>query len=326
MLNSTQFTRPPILSSELSPSQEAVRRKLKQARIALPGLGGVGSAHLVTLASMGAGTFHLADLDCYETSNIQRQLGASMATLNRPKVEVMAEQARRLNPDVHVRRFPQGIHAGNIDRFLKDIDIVVDGIEFFAIDVRRMLYQACLQHRIPVVHAGPIGYGAALYVFLPDGPSFDQHFGMEDDMTRAEQLIAHLMGHSAAMINDINPRHLDIAHHKGPALGSACILCASVAATEVVKILNGIETKAAAPNGVYFDPYRGTTLRLRAAPSLRRSLRGRLARWTIFRRLPELRDMHERELRNRTKRPVSVVPQPCSSAATPPPSLESLKS
>ncbi len=289
----------------------AVQDVLKDICIALPGLGGVGSAHLVTLAAMGVGHFHLADLDHYETSNIQRQLGASLETLNRPKVDVMAERAVQLNPNARIRRFPEGIQRDNIDAFLEGVDVVVDGIEFFAIEVRRMLYRACRRRKIPVVHAGPIGYGAALYVFLPEGPSFDEHFGIEDDMTRAEQLIAHLMGHSAAMVNDVDPQYLDVRNRKGPALGSACVLCASVAATEVIKIVTGEKIEAAAPLGIYFDPYRGTTRKLHAAPSLRHSLRGKLYRWLVFRRLPEFREMHETEQR------VRIQADPDACCATP---------
>lgn len=282
-----------------TPLDTRVRNRMRRACIAIPGLGGVGSAHLVTLASMGAGCFHLADLDHYETSNIQRQMGADLTTIGRAKVEVMAKRARELNPSVRVRCFPRGIQPENIDAFLDGVDVVADGIEFFAIEVRRMLYRACRERRIPVVHAGPIGYGAALYVFRPDGPSFDEHFGMEDGMTRAELLIAHLLGHSKAMVADIDPKYLDLANRKGPALGSACTFCAGVAATEIIKIINGEPSAAAAPHGIYYDPYRGGTRRLGAAPHLRRSLRGRLARRMVFRRLPAFKEMHENELRAR---------------------------
>ena len=63
----------------------------------------------------------------------------------------------------------------------------------------------------------------------------------------------------------------------------------------MVKLVTGRGVPAAAPNGIYFDPYRGRTIPLRPRPSLLHSLRGRVLRYLGFRRFPALRAMHERE-------------------------------
>lgn len=74
--------------------QQALRRK----RIAIAGMGGVGGVHLLTLARMGIGAFNISDLDTFELPNFNRQAGATLSSLDRPKVEVMAEMARDINP------------------------------------------------------------------------------------------------------------------------------------------------------------------------------------------------------------------------------------
>lgn len=275
---------------------EAEQARLRQTCVGLPGMGGVGGAHLQTLARLGIGAFHLADPDTFDQANLNRQCGATTTTLGRAKVDVLAEMARSINPEARVRSFPDGVTADNTTDFLDGVDVVVDGIEFFAIEARRRLYAACRRRGIPVIQAGPIGYGAAVLVFLPTGPSFDAHFGIDDAMTRAEMLLAHALGHGAALRQDIDPTRVDLEKQKGPALASACLLCAATAATELLKLRCNRGPVMAAPHGVYYDPFRGRTLALRPVPSMRTSLRGRLLRWLSFRRIPALRTLHEREL------------------------------
>ena len=154
---------------------------------------------------------------------------------------------------------------------------------------------ACRERRIPVVNAGPIGYGAALLVFLPDGISFDEYFRIEDGMTRAEQLLAQALGLAPGLVSDVDPSRVNFEKRQGPALATTCLLCAATATTEVLKLVTGRGTPAVAPCGVYFDPFRGRTVPLRPRPSLIRSLRGRVLRYAGFRRFPALREMHQHE-------------------------------
>ena len=77
---------------------EAEQQVLRGKRVAIAGLGGVGGAHLLTLTRLGIGRFHLADFDRFELHNFNRQVGATVHTVGRPKVDVMAEMASAINP------------------------------------------------------------------------------------------------------------------------------------------------------------------------------------------------------------------------------------
>jgi len=72
---------------------------LRGKRVAIAGMGGVGGLHLLTLARLGIGRFRISDLDHFELANFNRQAGAGISTLGRPKVEVMAAMAREINPE-----------------------------------------------------------------------------------------------------------------------------------------------------------------------------------------------------------------------------------
>jgi molybdopterin/thiamine biosynthesis adenylyltransferase len=290
----TEFDYQSAFARNLGLVNEDEQAKLRAARVALPGLGGVGGAHLQGLARMGIGAFHLADPDIFETVNFNRQLGATMTTIGCRKVHVMAQLAASINPSADVKAFSDGLTPENVDAFLQDVDVVVDGLEFFAMSVRRLLYRECRVRGIPVVNAGPIGYGAALLVFTADGISFDEFFGIDDSMTRAEQLLAMGLALGPGLAGDLDPKRVDFENEKGPALASACLLCAALASTEVLKLVTGRGTVTVAPAGKYFDPFRGQILPLKIQPNFQ-SAEGRTRRDRCFERFPALKAMHVRE-------------------------------
>lgn len=87
---------------------EKEQEQLRGSRIAIAGMGGVGGIHLLTLVRLGVGKFHIADFDTFDQVNFNRQAGATMSTLGRSKVDVMAERALDINPDLDIQTFPQG--------------------------------------------------------------------------------------------------------------------------------------------------------------------------------------------------------------------------
>jgi hypothetical protein len=134
----------------------AEQERLRNARVAIAGLGGVGGVHLATLARLGIGSFHIADPDSYELANFNRQHGATVETLGRSKAEVMAERARAINPEVRLRVFDQPITPANVARFLDGVDVLVDGIDFFALDARRLLFREARRRGLWAITAGPM--------------------------------------------------------------------------------------------------------------------------------------------------------------------------
>lgn len=231
---------------------------LQRKRVAIAGMGGVGGVHLVTLARLGIGAFNIADFDAFDIVNFNRQAGAAVSTLGRPKIDVMAETARDINPECDVRQFPQGVSEQNLDEFLRDVDLYVDGLDFFAFDARRATFMACHRLQIPAVTAAPLGMGTAVLVFLPGRMSFDEYFCL-DGCDEEEMAIRFLLGLSPAMLQRsylADASRVNLAEHRGPSTAAACQLCAGVSATESLKILLRRGGVAAAPRGYQFDAYR----------------------------------------------------------------------
>jgi molybdopterin/thiamine biosynthesis adenylyltransferase len=237
---------------------EAEQQVLRGKRIAIAGMGGVGGAHLLTLTRMGIGRFNLADFDKFELHNFNRQVGANVHSIGRAKVDVMAEMASAINPELEIRTFADGVHAANAERFLEGVDLYVDGLDFFVFDERQRVFDLCSQRGIPAITAAPLGMGAALLVFLPERMSFEQYFRMGTAST-AEKAARFLVGLSPSMLQMgylVDPSRLDLAARTGPSTPMACDLCAGIAATEALKVLLGRGGVVAAPWGVHFDAYK----------------------------------------------------------------------
>lgn len=234
-------------------------RTLRHSRVAIAGLGGVGGSHLLVLARLGIGRFHIADFDHFELHNMNRQAGASMSRLGQPKVEVLRDMALDINPEVDIHTFPDGVSASNMDAFLEGVDIYVDGLDFFAFQARREMFAACKRHGIPAVTVAPLGMGAALLNFDPQGMSFDHYFDLEDRLSDEELSVRFMMGLAPAMLHMgylADPAAVDLAHQRGPSTPMACDLCAGVAGTEVLKILLKRGRVTWAPRGLHYDAFR----------------------------------------------------------------------
>ena len=212
---------------------------LRNSRVAIAGLGAVGGMHLITLARMGIGNFHIADLDRFELVNFNRQIGATLTTLGRPKVKVMREMVADINPTASVTSFADGVHAGNIDRFLDGVDIAVDGLDYFAVEARDVFYRTAYAQNIPVVAAGPLGASAALLVFAPGGMTWQDYFAMDLAQSPEDRFVLFAIGTAprGLQFSYLDTRYVNFTKQQGPSLSLAVQLCAGVVGAEVLKFL-----------------------------------------------------------------------------------------
>ena len=212
---------------------------LREARVAVAGLGGVGGAHVLTLARLGIGRFNIADFDRFEVHNFNRQAGASMPFLGQPKVDVIGKLASDINPEADIRLFSRGVTPENVDDFLTDV-------------------AACRKRGIPALTAAPLGMGVSLLAFHANGMSFEEYFRLEG-FDRQEQLARFIAGLSPAMLQRhylVAPEAVNFAQQRGPSTMMACDLCAGVMGTSVLKLLLGRGPIKYAPWAMQFDAYR----------------------------------------------------------------------
>jgi tRNA A37 threonylcarbamoyladenosine dehydratase len=102
---------------------------LARAVVAIPGLGGVGGQHLISLARSGFRRFRLADPDCFELANFNRQFGATVPSLG-PQAGDHARGGHGHQSVPGNREFPEGVTEDNLEEFVRGADVVVDSLDF----------------------------------------------------------------------------------------------------------------------------------------------------------------------------------------------------
>ena len=233
--------------------------QLKTKKVAIAGMGGVGGVHMLTLARLGIGGFHISDLDRFELANFNRQVGANLSTIGVPKVDALKRMALDINPDLDITTFPDGIDDSNIDAFLDGVDLFIDGFDFFVLDVRARVFARCAELGIPAMTAAPLGMGTAYLIFMPGGMTFEEYFRLEG-LTQNQQYVNFFMGLVPKGLQRsylMDPTRLDLPGQRGPSSAIGCQMCAGVMGAEAVKVLLNRGPVRAAPYYHQFDAFQG---------------------------------------------------------------------
>ena len=145
-----RYARHLVLAEVGGPGQQ----RLKAARVAVVGLGGVGGPATLYLAAAGLGALRLIDDDAVALSNLQRQVAFTTADIGRSKVEAGAAAVAALNPHVRIEPVAKRLTSQNAARLIAGCDVVIDGTDDFA--ARFAVNAACVAARVPLV-SGALG-------------------------------------------------------------------------------------------------------------------------------------------------------------------------
>jgi molybdopterin/thiamine biosynthesis adenylyltransferase len=141
------------------------QQKLAKSKVAVVGIGGLGTASSLYLALAGVGYLRLIDQDTVETPNLHRQILYSLDDLHYPKAEVAAERLEKLNPLLKAESISENVNASNVEKLLAGVDLVVDGLDNMF--TRYLLNRACVKLGVPYVFGAAIGIEGNLSVFAP---------------------------------------------------------------------------------------------------------------------------------------------------------------
>lgn len=139
--------------------------KLAKSKIAIVGVGGLGTVSSLYLTLAGVGYIRLIDQDIIETQNLHRQMLYSLDDLNYPKTEIAAKRLEKLNPLIKIETAAENLNAENVERLFDGVDCVVDGLDNMM--TRYLINRACVKKKIPYVFGAAIGVEGNLSVFSP---------------------------------------------------------------------------------------------------------------------------------------------------------------
>ncbi|MFI4884589.1 MAG: molybdopterin-synthase adenylyltransferase MoeB [Steroidobacterales bacterium] len=192
----------------------AGQERLKSARVAVIGAGGLGAPAALYLAAAGIGTLGLVDFDRVELSNLQRQVLFASADLGRLKTEAARERLLALNPGIAVVAHPLDLRADNVLGVLRDYDLVLDGTD--RLTTRYLVNDACVLLGKPLVAAAIHRFEGHAMTYMPGrGPCYRCLFPAAEE---------GLVGNCA----------------EAGVLGVLPGVLGAIQATEAVKVLTGI--------------------------------------------------------------------------------------
>ena len=149
--------------------------RLKAAKVAVIGCGGLGSPILLYLAAAGVGTLGIIDGDRVDESNLQRQVLYGTESVGKPKVEETAKRLQSLNPNVKIEAHFEQLTSQNALEILGDYDLVIDGSDNFP--TRYLVNDACVLLNKPLVYGAIYRFEGQVAIFnYQNGPNYRDLF------------------------------------------------------------------------------------------------------------------------------------------------------
>jgi molybdopterin/thiamine biosynthesis adenylyltransferase len=190
------------------------QEKILLSKVAVIGLGGLGSSSSLYLTLAGVGFLRLIDQDIVELHNLHRQALYTPEDVRYPKVEVAAKRLQKLNPHLQVDPIAEHVRHSNVDELIEGMDCVIDGLD--NMETRYILNASCVRHGTPYVFGGAIGLEGNITIFNPpETPCLECVFPSLDD------------------------RYLQHCDTRG-VLGTTVGIVASIQAMETIKLITGI--------------------------------------------------------------------------------------
>ncbi len=139
--------------------------KLKNSKVCVVGVGGLGNPITSRLAAMGVGTLRIVDRDVIELSNLHRQTMFDESDVGQVKVEVAAKKLQKLNPDCKIEALAISVNDYTALEVVEGCDVVIDALD--SVNARYALNKACVKFGIPFVTGAAVGVSGQIFTILP---------------------------------------------------------------------------------------------------------------------------------------------------------------
>ncbi len=227
------------IGGERGPSE--CQQRLREAKVAVLGVGGLGGWSAWALACCGIGEIWLVDGDRVEISNLNRQILYTEADVGLLKVEVAATRLRAFNSAARITATARRLESRHeIADFIAGADVVIDAADWPAHDIERWCNAACFEARIPYItmsHFPPIARVGPLYV-----PGVTGCFACQETAYRREYPLF-----DAA----VEQRRAQAS--PAATLGPACGLIGGQVGMEVMHLLTGLAEPSTLGNAQIYD-------------------------------------------------------------------------
>lgn len=158
------------------------QERLRKSRVAVAGCGCIGALSSELLVRAGLGHIKIADPDSFDISNINRQITALKSTVGKNKAKVLEKRLKDINPEISIDCYPEAITNKNVNKFIEDTDLIIDGMDYYAFDDMLSLHREAEKRNIPVVTAVSLAFGGNYFAFDKNSITFEEYVGYRDGM------------------------------------------------------------------------------------------------------------------------------------------------
>jgi adenylyltransferase/sulfurtransferase len=139
--------------------------KLKNAKVCVVGVGGLGNPIATRLVAMGIGKIRIVDRDVIELSNLHRQTMFDESDIGQVKVEAAAKKLKKMNPDVEIEALPVSVNDYTALDVVEGCDVVIDALD--SVNARYSLNKSCIKKNIPFVTGAAVGVSGQAFTIIP---------------------------------------------------------------------------------------------------------------------------------------------------------------
>ena len=238
------------------------QERLRNSKIIIFGLGGVGGMESILCARSGIGHISGVDPDIFELSNTNRQMMAMTSTMNEYKSVATEKHLKDINPYLSTNFQNIRVNEDNVDELIKGHDLVLEALD--DMPSRIVVHRAAKKHGIPSVSmSGSPPHRGFVSSFFPDGMSYEDALNIP---TKGKSISDPVV---TKFVHDIKKKRAQYSVSKGAPQSWADDFCsgragwiitpirasliASFSCHEAIQILIGQEPLARAPKGVYID-------------------------------------------------------------------------
>lgn len=242
---------------------EAEQERLKQTTMAVAGMGGVGGLLAERLIRLGVGNIKITDLGTFEPSNLNRQFGSSMLSLEQSKAEVVYKLIRDINAEAKISYSSTGIKSeADAINFVDGCDLVIDEMDYGAWKESIFLQRAARKRGIYYLFSGAIGFGALLTNFDPQGITLEEYNKLppNEDLNNikeisvpAERILPVVPSYASTAMSMDMLQQIIAGQIPVPTCSIGVGLASILAASEAINIILRRKEIVKAPQYIYID-------------------------------------------------------------------------
>lgn len=182
------------------------RERIKNSRVCIAGCGGLGGYIAEYLIRLGAGQIVAVDGDCFDASNLNRQILCTAETVGHSKAFEVKNRAALINPDVQVTAVNEFITEENAEQIIAGCDLVIDAFDSF--EARQIMHKACSKLGINMLFGAIGAWKAQVGLLTPE----------------------------STILSDVP---VPPEYHGDSVLSFVPAMCAAIQVSEAVKLLSG---------------------------------------------------------------------------------------